>query len=214
MTMPIRCWTAATKARLCSGRSTHSMKPWPPTRLGSGISRSPVARYEAESPPNHMMGRKASITRTRSATAPASTRPNSQCSVFPLTFGRLLRRLLAVVAACGGGPSSLVPRSSVQSPSAPFGSREGATCQYLAYGTGPFAHRRRAPCAAAASALEDADPPGAGRGAGGGGRAGGGGGDPVRLGGGGGATGGGRGRDPGPHAGADGAGAALADDDL
>src|ERR1035438_2489507 len=134
-----------------------------------------------------MIGRKASMTRTRTTMAPARTSPKSQCRRTPA-----LSRTQSI--------SRIVSRVNSR--------------QYVRYGVRLPDGRRRAAGAAAAPALEDADPAAAARGRRGRGRAGGRGGDPVGFGGRGGTAGGGGDRDPGPDAVADGAGAALAGDDL
>ena len=53
----------------------------------------------------------------------SASAPDSGWVIWPsrLASGALLRRRLAGLAACGGGPSSLVPRSSVQAPPRPSG---------------------------------------------------------------------------------------------
>src|SRR5439155_11471758 len=149
-------------------------------RLGSGISRSPVARYEAESPPNHMIGRNASAVRIRRASAATSTSPNSQCSVFPLASGPHPPPHPPFTGGSFPRRSFLAPQSSRRR--RPLARGAAAPCQYLPYGTRPFAHRRRAPRAAAATALEDADRAAVGRGARGGGGADRGGAGPVGFG--------------------------------
>jgi len=126
------------------------------------FSRSPPGALLSRSPPGALLSRSPPGALDAPPCCPgrlwrwALLAPSSLVSpVGAAPFGSRGRRLLAVLAACGGGPSSLVPRSSVQSaprPSAREGIQSAPARLWLAVGPASITRSTLWPARAASSA--------------------------------------------------------------